>query len=165
MAGGPIRPSSIFHTDTTGRTTTGYYAGGGGNISPNEEGINVKAALDADAVVQLRFPIPSAIPSGTLKLRILALANSATNAAKVLVSDATVAAGASPSAASLTNENSNTPYTITWAAGGADKYNESKNALSASPAANDMLVVALTFKTSGWTLAVVGTFIVTILWE
>ncbi|HJT77679.1 MAG TPA: hypothetical protein VJ739_10805 [Gemmataceae bacterium] len=162
MAGGPIYPTSSYISDTAGRLFPNWYAGGGGNAAPHDEGFGVKASLDADATLELRFPVPPTVPSGTLKLRILALANSSSNSAKLTVSDANVAAGSSPSAASLTAE---TQTTITWSSGDADKYKEAKVALTASPAGNDMLVVAVKFQTSGWTLAVVGTFLFSLIWE
>jgi hypothetical protein len=162
MAGGPIYPSSAYPADSSGRLFPNFYSGGGGNASPHDEGLGVKASLDADAVWELRFPMPPSIPSGTLKLRLLALANATSGRALATVKDANVSAGASPSAASLTSE---TQASLTWAAGDADKYKESKVTLSSSPAGNDVLVVALTFNTSGWTLAQVSTWLASILWE
>jgi hypothetical protein len=70
--------------------------------------------------------------------------------------------GASPSAASLTSE---TQTTVSWGAGDADKYKEAKITLTASPAANDMLVVGITFNTTSWTLAAASTWIPTLIWE
>ena len=165
MAGGPIFPNSIYHTDTTGRTFPNFYNGAGGgspNIAPVDEGIGVKASLDADAVVQLRFAIPPTVPSGTLKLRALHLANAITGAIYYTVSDANVAAGASPSAATLTAE---TQSSYTFAAGAADKYHEIKTTLTASPSGNDMLVVAVKYQTASWGLAANLTSIFSIIWE
>jgi len=95
-------------------------------------------------------------------LRLLALADASSGNATVTVSDANVAAGASPSAASLTSE---TQATVTWGAGDADTYKETKIALSAAANGNDELVVALAFNTSGWTLAAASTWIATVIWE
>lgn len=162
MAGGPILACSALPTDTAGRLFPSIYAGAGGNASSHDVGLGVAASISADSVWELRFPMPPAIPTGTLKLRILSLAAASTGACKFQVSDATVAAGASPSAATLTAE---TASTATWAAGDSDKYKETKVTLTASPAANDMLVVSLKFQTSGYTLAVPSTHIVTIIWE
>lgn len=162
MSGGPILPNSIYPGDTAGRLFPSFYSGAGGNVSPRDNGMGVMSSLSADATWELRFLMPPTIPSGTLKLRLLALANAASGAAKVTVKDATVAAGASPSAASLTSE---TQTTVTWAAGDNDKYKEAKVPLTASPAGNDILVVALTFNNSGWTLAQVSTWIASIIWE
>ncbi|MBI3418623.1 MAG: DUF2793 domain-containing protein [Proteobacteria bacterium] len=160
--GGPIFPTSSYPADTAGRLFPNFYAGGGGNTASRDEGMGVKASLDADATWELRFPMPPAIPSGTLKLMVLGLANASSNSAKFTVKDATCAAGASPSAASLTSE---TQSTVTWSSGDADKYKQTKVSLTATPAANDMLVVAVTFNTSGWTLAAVSTWIAYVIWE
>jgi hypothetical protein len=162
MAGGAIFPTSAFPNDTAGRLFPNYYSGSGGNASPHDEGLGVKASLDADATWELRFPMPPTIPSGTLKLRLLALANATSGVAKVTVKDGTCPAGSSPSAVSLTSE---TQSSITWAAGSNDKYQEVKVTLTATPAGNDMLVVALTFNTSGFTLAAVSTWLASIIWE
>lgn len=161
MAGGPIYPTSVDY-GSSNNLFPNLYKGGGGNAAPNEWGHGVIASLAADAALSLRFPMPPTIPTGTLKLRTLALANATSGAAKFTVSDKNVAAGASPSAASLTGE---TQQTITWAAGNADEYLENKLSLTPTPSGNDELVVAVTFNTTGWTLAVVGTFIFSIIWE
>lgn len=162
MAGGPIASYPPYTSNTDGSLFPNFYAGGGGNASPTDYGLGVKASLGADNVWQLRYPMPPTIPTGTLKLRVLMLANATSGTAKWTVSDATVAAGASPSAATLTAE---TQSTATWAAGDNDKYKETKTALTATPAGNDTLVVALTFNATGWTLAQVLTVIPTIIWE
>lgn len=164
MAGGPLIPHSLYPADTAGRLFPSFYGGAGGNQAPRDEGMGVMASLSADATWELRFLMPpaAAIPSGTMKLRLLALANAATGDAKVTVRDAVVAVGASPSAASLTAE---TQATVTWGASDNDKYKESKIPLTASPAGNDVLVVAVTFNTTGWTLAQVSTWIASIIWE
>lgn len=164
MAGGPILPSSLFPGDTSGRLFPSFYGGAGGNAAARDEGMGVMASLSANATWELRFLMPpaAAIPSGTMKLRLLALANASSGDAKVTVSDAVVAAGASPSAATLTAE---TQATLTWGASDNDKYKEAKITLSATPAGNDVLVVALTFNNTGWTLAQVSTWIASIIWE
>jgi hypothetical protein len=162
MSGGPILPSSAYPGDTTGRLFPTFYSGAGGNAAPVEEGMGVMASLSANAVWELRFQMPPTIPSGTLKLRLLALANATSGVAKVTVSDGSVAAGASPSAVSLTAE---TQTSLTWAAGDNDKYKEAKVTLTTSPAGNDVLVVALTFNTTSWTLAQVSCWIASIIWE
>src|SRR5262245_10762895 len=126
------------------------------------------ASLDADAVVGLRFPLPPVLPTGTLKLRLLVLANATTGAAKLTVSDgvaipaASPAASGNPSAVTLTAE---AQTTIPWASAQNDRYKEAKVTLSAAPAGNNQLVVAVTFNTTGWTLAQVSTWIFSILWE
>lgn len=168
MAGGAIFPSSSYISDTAGRLFPNFYAGAGGNASSHDLGFGVKASLDADATLELRFPVPPSIPSGTLKLRILALANATSGAAKLTVSDGAAtpatspASSGNPSAATLTAE---TQTTITWTTSENDRYKEAKVTLTTSPAANDMLVVAVKFQTTGWTLAQVATFLFSLIWE
>ncbi len=162
MAGGPIYPTSAYPADSAGRLFASFYAGSGGNAAPHDEGLGVKASLDADATWELRFPMPPSIPTGTLKLRLLALANATSGFAKVTVKDGTCPAGSIPSSVTLTSESQISPA---WLSGSADKYIESKVALSATPSGNDMLVVALTFNTSGWTLAAASTWLASIIWE
>lgn len=168
MAGGPIYPSSAFINDTAGLVFPNFHSGAGGNASPVDEGYGVAASLSADKVLELRFPMPPTLPTGTLKLRILALANATSGVAKLTVSDgvatpaASPAASGNPSAATLTGE---TQTTITWAASENDRYKEAKVTLTAAPSGNDQLVVAITFNTTGWTLAQVGTFMFSVIWE
>ena len=162
MAGGPILPNSLYPADTAGRLFPSFYGGAGGNASPRDEGMGVEASLDADATWELRFLMPPSIPTGTLKLRLLALANAGSGDAKLTVKDAPCAAGNSPSATSLNNE---TQTTVSWASGDNDKYKEAKVTLTSSPSGNDVLVVAITFQSTGWTLAQVSTWIASIIWE
>ena len=163
MAGGPISPSSAVPSDASGngRVFPWQYVGGGGNASNIEETLGVSASLTTnDPVWMLRFPMPPSIPTGTMKLRLLALANATSGTAKVTISDLNVAAGSSPSAATLDTE---TQVSLTWTA--ADVYVESKTALTPTPSGNDVMVVALTFNHSGWTLAQKSGWIPTIIWE
>jgi hypothetical protein len=160
MAGGPITPLPPYLGGASGLLSPGFYVGAGGNASPTDVGIQVVANLGSNATAQLRFPMPPSIPTGTLKLRNLMLANATTGTVKYTVQDANVAAGADPSSATLTSE---TQSSATISA--ADTYTEVKTALSATPNGNDMLVVAVTFDTSGWTLAQILTCIFTIIWE
>jgi len=167
MAGGPIYPSSAY-PGTTGNIFPNFYNGAGGNAAPHDEGFGVVASLGADSTLELRFPIPPTLPTGTLKLNILALANATSGAAKLTVSDGTStpaaspAASGNPSAAALTAE---AQTTITWAASENDRYKQAKVPLTTAPAGNDQLVVAVKFQTTGWTLAAVGTFIFSLIWE
>jgi hypothetical protein len=167
MAGGPVSPISAYPA-TAGKVFPSVHSGAGGNAASHEEGMGVMASLDGNAVWELRFPMPPSIPSGTLKLRLLALANATSGAAKVTVSDGVATPATSPSSSgnpsgvSLTSE---TQTTVTWSTSENDRYKEAKVTLTASPSGNDVLVVALTFNTSGWTLAQVSTWIATIIWE
>jgi hypothetical protein len=160
MAGGAITPSSVYLGGASGLLFPNFYVGGGGNASPTDEGIGVIASLGSNATAQLRFPMPPSIPTGTLKLRNLMLANATTGTVKYTVQDINVAVGADPSSATLTSE---TQSSATISA--ADTYTEIKTVLTSTPSGNDMLVVAVTFDSSGWTLAQTLTNIFTIIWE
>jgi hypothetical protein len=162
MSGGPLLPSSVYLGGAGGNLFPNFYAGAGGNAAPHDEGIGVVASLGADSTAELRFAVPPTVPSGTFKLRMLALANATSGAAKVTVKDGRAPAGASPSAAALTSE---TQQTVTWASGNADEYKETKLALTTVPQGNDMIVVAITFNTSGWTLAQISTWLFSLIWE
>lgn len=167
MAGGAIYPSSVDY-GSSGDLFPNLYQGAGGNTSPNEWGHGVVASLGSDRTLSLRFPMPPSIPTGTLKLRVLALANATSGAAKVHASDGLAvpavspASSGNPSAITLTAD---TLATITWAASENDRYKEAKVTLSSVPSGNEQLVVAVKFETSGWTLAVTGTFIFSVIWE
>lgn len=164
MAGGPIGPNSVYLGAASGNLFPSFYVGAGGNASPADEGIGVVASLASTSVAQLRFPMPPSIPTGTLKLMVRCLANAATGNALFTVSDGACGNGASPSAVSLTAE---AQSTVTWSStGDVDKYKDTKVTLSTTPTANDSLVVALTFNsTGGWTLAQTLTAITWVLWE
>jgi hypothetical protein len=162
MAGGPIGPSSDYISDTSGKLFGYVYPGGGGNAAPHDIGYGVAASLSANVTLELRFPIPpaAAIPSGTLKLLGRFLANATSGTFKYTVQDAFVASGSDPSSATLTSETQNSQ-----AVSAADTYMDVKTTLTASPTGNGELVVAVTFDTTGWTLAVIlmGRFY--IIWE
>lgn len=169
MAGGPIYPSSCFPADSSGRLFPSFYNGSGGNAAPHDEGLGVCGSFGStgsgDATWELRFPMPpGTLPSGTAKLRVLSLANATSGVLKFTIKDGRCPAGSSPSAATLTSETQSAP---SWGAGNADEYIETKVALTglSSLAANDIVVVALTFNQTGTTLAAVSTHLVSFIWE
>lgn len=160
MAGGPISPSSVYLGGAAGDLFPNFYAGTGGNASSHDEGIGVIASLANDRTAELRFPMPSSIPSGTLKLMVRGIGAANTQVAKFTVSDGSCGSGSSPSAVSLTAESQSTA-TFT----GVDNYIDTKVTLTTSPSANDDLIVALKFQTSGWTASTVTTWLIWVLWE
>lgn len=160
MAGALIFPHSQFPV-TAGNVFPYIYVGGGSN-SKQDVGLGVLGSIGADSTWRLRFQIPTTLPSGTAKLRLLALANASSGNAKVTPAVANVAAGSSPSAASLTNESQ---ITVTWGAGDADKYKEAKQTLATAPTAGVEFVCDLVFNTTGFTLSVASLWIVSIVWE
>lgn len=160
-----IPPLSAYTTDTTGQLVYDIYTSAGGNTSPTEWGWAVPNAttLTADRTLQLRFPVPTAVPNGTLKFRALAQASATSGVSKLTVACNGVAAGADPGAVTLTAETQNT---ITWAAGDTDKYKEGLITLTnATVAGKNILVCTAVFNDSGWTLAATSNWKFFILWE
>jgi len=161
MAGGPIFPSSAYPV-TGGKVFPNFHVGAGAN-SKHDEGLGVMASVDGDATWRLRFQMPPTLPSGTCKLRLLALANATSGNAKVNPKWASVAPEESPSGATLNAEGTST---LTWGAGDNDQYKELKVTLDAdTPVASEMIVLDLVFETSSWTLAQISTWIASVIWE
>ena len=112
MAGGPIFPHSAFPV-TADRVFPNFHVGAGAN-SKHDEGLGVEASVGADSTWRLRFQMPPSLPTGTGKLRLLALANATTGVAKVNPKWVSVAVEEDPSSATL---NAETTQTVTWGAG------------------------------------------------
>jgi hypothetical protein len=162
MPGGPIFPNSQFPV-TAGRVFPGFHVGAGAN-SKHDEGLQVEASVGADSIWRLRFWMPpTSLPTGTCKLRLLALANATSGDAKVNAKWDSVAPEESPSGATLNAEGTST---LTWAAGDNDQYKELKITLDAvAPVAGEVIVMDLTFETTSWTLAQVSTWQAAVIWE
>ncbi len=174
MAGGWIPPISAFPV-TAGNLFAGFHVGAGAN-SKHDEGLQVVASLPADSIWRLRFDMPPVLPSGTPKLRLVALSNATSGTARVNPKWVSVAMGVSPSGATLVAEGvtpdstagqAGSGDTITWGAGDNDQYVEAKWILNAAtaPAANETIVMDLTFETASWTLAQVSTWKPMVGWE
>lgn len=162
MAGGPIFPHSAYPV-TSGNVFPNFHVGAGAN-SKHDEGLGVAASIGADSTWRLRFWMPpSSLPSGTCKLRLLALANATSGSAKVNPKWVSVAPEEDPSGATLNAEGTST---LTWAAGDNDQYKELKITLDAdTPVAGEVIVMDLVFETSSWTLAQVSTWQAAVIWE
>lgn len=161
MAGGPILPSSIYLGGASGNLFPNFYIPATNtNTAGALEGIGVVASLGANAPAVLQFNMPESIPTGTLKLRCLAMANATSGVAKLTVSDKNVAAGASLGTSTL---NAETQVSQTWAT--ADILVENKVTLTTTPTANDILTVLVTFNNTSWTLAAASTWQFSIVWE
>lgn len=161
MAGGPIFPNSIFPV-TAGRVFPNFHVGAGSN-SKQDEGLGVEASVGADATWRLRFLMPPSLPTGTGKLRLLALANATAGNAKVNPKWASVAPEEDPSSATLQAEGT---QTVSWSTGDNDQYKELKVTLDADTlVASEVVVMDLVFETSSWTLAQVSTWIPSIIFE
>lgn len=161
MAGGPLFTSSIYLGGASGRLFPNYHQGA--TNSRSDEGVGVEASLGADSTAELRFQLPPALPSGTGKLRLIALANATTGSAKLNPQWASVAMEESPDTVTLNAEGT---QTLTWGAGDNDQYKELKVNLDADTlVAGEVVVMNLIFETTSWTLAQVSTWQPSIIWE
>ena len=161
MAGGPIFPHSTFPV-TADRVFPNFHVGAGAN-SKHDEGLGVEASVGADSTWRLRFQMPPSLPTGTGKLRLLALANATSGVAKVNPKWVSVAVEEDPSGATLNAEGTST---VTWSTGDDDQYKELKVTLDADTlVASEEVVMDLVFETTSWTLAQVSTWIASIIWE
>ena len=171
MAGGPLLPSSIYVGGASGNLTETYYIGttatGTGAVAGYSalEGVGVVASLTADALAILQFNIPptGAIPSGTLKLRLLAMANATAGIAKLDIIDGVTSPNTAIGASNFTTEAGSPTISQTWAT--VDILVENKVTLTAAPTAGQVLTVILAFRTSGWTLAQASVWQASIIWE
>ncbi len=163
MAGGPILPSSIYLGGASGNLSpTVYVPVTNTNLAGAFEGIGVVASLAADSNAVLQFNLPESLPSGTAKLRLLAMSSATTGNAKITVKDAGTAAASNIGATSLTTDA--TAQTVTWSA--ADVLLETKiNMTGAGITANNVFTVLLTFVTASWTLAQTSVWQASLVWE
>jgi hypothetical protein len=161
MAGGPIFPHSAFPA-TAGRAFPGFHVGAGSNVK-RSEGLQVESSVGADTTWELQFQMPPTLPTGTGKLMLRAIANAAAGDARVNPKWVSVANGEDPSSATPVAEG---VQTISWAAGDADDYKETKVTLDADTlVGGEVVVMALVFETSSWTLGQVSTLQTFVLWE
>lgn len=144
-----------------------------GDVAPNTHigatnsrrfaGWGVKASLGADAILDCVWRIPNPLPAGTCKLLL----------ARVAVPGGSQNSVVNPAWASSVSENYDTitlsaegDTTIAWVTGDADKLLESRITLDADTlVAGEYLVMALTFESTGWTLAVRSTWHPSVIWE
>jgi hypothetical protein len=162
MAGGPLLPSSVYLGGASGNLfPTFYIPATNTNTAGALEGVGVIASLAADAPAVLQFNMPEVIPTGTLKLRILAMANATSGVAKLTVKDASTSASSNIGATTLTTE---TQLSQTWAT--ADILVENKITLTATaPTANQITTILATFNTASWTLAAASAWQFSLVWE
>jgi hypothetical protein len=162
MAGGGITPSSVYFGGASGLAYPAFYIPATNtNTAGALEGVGVIASLTSDAPVVMQFNMPETIPTGTLKLRVLAMANATSGVAKLTVKDASTSAGSNIGATTLTSE---TQLSQTWAT--ADILVENKITLTATaPTSNQITTVLATFNTTSWTLAAASVWQFTLVWE
>jgi hypothetical protein len=162
MAGGPLLPSSMYLGGASGNLFPNFYIPATNtNTAGALEGVGVVASLAADAPAVLQFNMPEVIPTGTLRLRILAMANATSGVAKLTIKDASTSPGSNIGVTSLTTESQ---LSQTWTT--ADILVENKIALTAAaPTANQITTILATFNTASWTLAAVSTWQFSLVWE
>jgi hypothetical protein len=164
MAGGPLLPSTIYVGGASGNLAMSYYISTTGNGTTwgagAFEGIAVLASLASDATAVIQYNLPEVLPSGTLKLRVLALANANSGTAVLVVSDGVTAVGSNIASATMTAESS---YSTAWSA--VDNLVETKITMSTTPVTNNIFTVHAGFKTSGWTLAQTSFWQLSLVWE
>lgn len=159
----PVRPFSEIPL-TAGKVFANVHVGSGSNGIQQEEGLGVMASLNGNATWSLRFQMPETLPSGTPKLRLIALAAANTGTAQVKVQWAPVAMGEDPSSASLNPGDTVSPA---WSSGDSNKYKEvgPVSLTYYTIDGGDIVIVALNFLTSSWSLAAVSTWQASIIWE
>lgn len=159
---GIVTPYSFYPTSAS-RTFMNIHVGKGSN-SKQEQGLGVIGSLSSNSTWRLRFLMPPSIPTETMKLRLLALADAQSGTA--YVNPAWVAASPEddPSSLSLTAEGTSS---LTWSTGDDDVYKELKITLdgATAPSANDIIVMDLQFISASWSLSAISTWIPSIIWE
>jgi hypothetical protein len=162
MSGGPIGPCSAA-PDATGFVFPRIHLGATNSRRVAGLGVTDATTMTANATWFLVFELPPTLPSGTCKLRLLALANATANAAKVNPTWLSIAPEETYDTVSLLPEGT---QTITWAAGDADQFKELKVILDAdTPVAGELIFMSLIFEDSGYTLAVASTWLASIIFE
>jgi hypothetical protein len=164
MSGGPLLPSSVYLGGASGNLSpTFYIPTTNTNTAGAIEGIGLIGSLGANAPAVLQFNMPESIPTGTLKLRMLAMSTSVvgTQVVKLTVSDASTSAAANIGATTLTAE---AQSTVTFTA--ADILIETKLTLTATaPTANQITTVLVTFNNTGTTLVAASVWQFSLVWE
>ena len=167
MAGGPLLPSSIYLGGASGNLSPQFYTSGAGTTTANStiEGIGVVASLGADASAVMQFNIPGTgvIPSGTLKLRVLAWANATSGVAKLDIIDGRTPPASNIANATFTTEAGSPTISQTWAT--ADIIVENKVTLTQTPSAGDIYTVVATFRTASWSLTAQSVWQFSLIWE
>lgn len=144
---------SLTTTDTAGNLFPYTYVGAGGNVAPAAPAWGVAASLSANTVLQGRWLFPSTLPtSGTLNLVSYCQANATSGTIKYTVSDGIAATNGTvdPSAVTLTGE---TQTSITVPGTASFMFRTATPLTHTTAAVNGLGVVAITFNTTGWTLA------------
>lgn len=157
----PLKPDAW--PDNSGNAGPGVHIGN--TNSRPWPGLQVDASIAADTIWYLKFELPEVLPGGQMKLRCRGLATAVAGVAKFNPKWAAIDTEADENYDTATL-NAEGTTTMTWAAGDSDTPKETKITLDAiAPAAGDVIYVAMTFETIGWTLAVVSTWDFSLIWE
>jgi hypothetical protein len=113
--------------------------------------------------MQFNIPGTGVIPSGTLKLRVLAWANATSGVAKLDIIDGRTPAGSNIANATFTTEAGSPTISQTWAT--ADIIVENKVTLTQTPSAGDIYTVVATFRTASWSLTAQSVWQFSLIWE
>lgn len=171
MAGGPILPSSIYLGGASGNLSSTFYIPATNTVTNQGAlgGIGVVLSLASIASAILQFNLPESLPTGTAKLRLLAMANATSGAAPWVTQDGVTSAGSSVGTTTL---NIGSSQSVTWST--ADILVETKQNIVSSLTANQILTVIINFaaqNTAGsvasasWTLAQNSVWQPSIVWE
>jgi hypothetical protein len=165
MAGGPLLPSSVYLNAASGSLYPYFYVPATNTNSAGAlEGIGVVASLTSSTSpysAVLQFNMPETIPTGTAKLRSLAMANATSGTAKYTPYDGVTSAGSNIGATTLTSA---TQQSVTWSS--ADVLMETKSNLNSSPSANQILTTRIDFNSTGaFSLAAASVWQFSVVWE
>jgi hypothetical protein len=167
MAGGPLLPSSIYLGGASGNLSPTFYAPGGAAATITNqgsfEGIGVVGSLASVSNAILQFNMPEVLPSGVMKLRLLAMTNSTTGIAYWTTYDGATSASSSVQATSLSTE---VAQSINFALLGVqDVLNENKQTLTTVATPNQILTVVISFATTTFTVTGTTVWQASIVWE
>ena len=165
MAGGPIAPVAAYPLDA-------------GKVFPNihttatnaqhVEGCGVMASLDAEATWQFVFPLPPSDPSGTLKLVLASIADVAATQSAYLNVLWIARAAAETFALAEGSLNDEGATEIEHTTADDDEMVVTKVTLDADTityGTDQFLLVNVVLKNASWDLAVVWTFLPSLIWE
>jgi len=139
------------------------FFGDGANAHVEKSQVVVKAGLSVDATIHIGFELPPFLPSGSPKLKALALSDIEAGDAKFQFDWASYGDGESASGLTLNAEGI---QTITWGAGDDDVKKILKIPLDADTVVlNEFIAMHIQFNQTGWTKLGNTHFIFSILWE
>jgi hypothetical protein len=164
MAFGPLPPSSVSLTGTSGRAFGDVFAAAASTGVQYQTGIGIAASIGTNTDVWLMWEMPwGALPTGTARLKLWARAAATANSAKVNPAWAMAGSGDDPGALALSAEGT---QTLTWAAGDSDELKLLSLDLDATTVEHSkFLIMRLRFETASWTLAVKSLWVPRIVFE